>query len=79
MLLTIEEEKERDRKFIEEEGPWNNGGKQSCLARGNISMTHDELAKIIGSSYQTIVDAGFVMVPKQWRDDVMSALSKRRP
>jgi hypothetical protein len=60
-----------------EEGPWNNGGKQACLERMNITMTHDELAAALGSTYREIIDAGFVMVPKKWREDVMTALAAK--
>ena len=74
---TTDELRERDRRFIEEEGPWNNGGKQAVCASAGITMTHDELAKDLGPAYQQILDAGFVLVPKRWRENVMAALDKR--
>jgi hypothetical protein len=74
---TIAEMAERARCFIENEGPWNNGGKQECLARFGLAMTHDELAASIGLAYQKINDAGFVLVPRGWREDVMKALEKK--
>jgi hypothetical protein len=74
---TMEEFAERDRRFIEEEGPWNNGGKQAVCASAGIAVTHDELAKAIGPAYQQILDAGFVLVPKQWRERIIAALHDR--
>ena len=56
---------------------WNDGPKQECLERGGIAMSHDELAAELGASYQKIVDAGFVLMPRKWRDDVLQALAKR--
>jgi hypothetical protein len=73
---TTAELAERNRKFIEEEGPWNNGGKQATLGNFGIAMTHDELAAKMGPAYQQMTDAGFVMVPKKWREDVYGALQE---
>ena len=63
-------DEEQTRKFLEEEGPWNNGGKQAALGGFQITMTHDELAVKMGVAYQVMLDAGFVMVPKKWRQTV---------
>ncbi len=57
--------------------PWNDGPKQECLTRGGITMSHDELAVMLGDAYQKIIDAGFVMVPRNWRQEVCEALSGR--
>lgn len=73
----MKELEERRRHFVEEEGPWNNGGKQACCESFGIAMTHDELARSIGDVHQRILDAGFVMVPKQWFDRVTLTLEKR--
>lgn len=76
-MKTNAEMSERTRRFIEEEGPWNNGGKQALLGDMEITMTHDELAKAMGPAYQMMIDAGFVMNPKRWRENVFAALSER--
>lgn len=64
---------ERNLRFIEEEGPWNNGGKQACCAKAGITMTHDELVKVLGAAHQIILDAGFVLIPKQLFEAHMKA------
>lgn len=74
---TMDDLAERERRFVEDEGPWNNGGKQAFCAGFGISMTHDDLAKRLGPAYQQIIDAGFVIVPMQWREDAMAALRSR--
>lgn len=75
---TTQELAERQRHFIEDEGSWNNGGKQAFCVASGIAMTNDELAKVLGPAHQQILDAGFVLVPKKWRDDVLTALSRRQ-
>lgn len=54
---------------------WNDGGKEDCFDRLEISVTHDELVASIGAVYHEITNAGFVLVPKRWRDDALKALS----
>jgi hypothetical protein len=57
------------------EPPWSEGGKERCLHKMNIGMTHDELAEYLGDTVMRVIqDAGFVLVPKQWREDTFSAL-----
>ena len=74
---TTAELAEKQRHFIEEEGQWNNGGKQACYGRMEITMSNDELAEALGPAHQQILDAGFVLVPKKWREDVMKALHEK--
>jgi hypothetical protein len=69
---SIRELAEQQRRFIEHDGPWNNGGKQAVFGRMDIQRTHDELAASMGNAYQQMLDAGFVMVPKKWRDEMLS-------
>lgn len=58
--------------------PWNEGGKEDCLQRGNITMSHDDLlAQLPTGAADIIAAAGFVLVPKQWREEVFEALAKR--
>jgi hypothetical protein len=57
--------------------PWNEGGKEKHFDHAGITMTHDELVMELDGWHQKIVDAGFVMVPKSWRDKVMKVLSDR--
>ncbi len=64
-LPSMDELRERKRRFIEDEGPWNNGGKQECCAKFDITMTHDELAKKIGPTFALVKEAGFMMMPKK--------------
>ena len=56
--------------------PWNEGGKELALDNMEITMSHDDLAKAMGNSYQKMIDAGFVMMPRKWREDVFKHLSK---
>jgi hypothetical protein len=53
--------------------------KQEYLERMNITMSHDELAAALGPAYQQIVDAGFVMVPKRWREEVIKTVLYKEP
>ena len=54
--------------------------KQKMLEQGQIKLAHDELIKVIGEDvYKLITDAGYVLVPKRWRDDVFCSLSTREP
>jgi hypothetical protein len=44
----------------------------SILAKMQVKKSHDELIKQLGPAYQLITDAGFVIVPKKWRDDLIT-------
>ena len=46
-----------------------------ACGRVEISMSHDQLAAEMGTAYQKMIDAGFVMVPRKWREDAFEALS----
>lgn len=60
--------------------PWNEGGKESFLASRGMTMSHDELVSEIGAAaYQKITEAGFVLVPKRWKDDVFKHLKQCGP
>jgi hypothetical protein len=54
--------------------PYNEGGKETILESREISMTHDELMAQLGPAFEKITAAGFVLVPKSWRDDVFNHL-----
>jgi hypothetical protein len=56
--------------------PWNDGGKEAFLGSRCMTMTHDELAARLGDAYHTIEGAGFVIVPRVWRDDALAALER---
>lgn len=56
---------------------WNEGGKDNFFDRMQIVMAHDELSAALGPAFKKIEDAGFVLVPRRWRDDALNALSKR--
>lgn len=56
---------------------YHEGGKEVILGNMNITMSHDELVKELGDAYKKITDAGFVMMPKKWREDVMNFLSNQ--
>lgn len=43
--------------------------------RMDIAMTHDDLAAEMGPAYQKMLDAGFVMMPRKWREQAFEALS----
>jgi len=49
--------------------PYTEGGMEEILSKRNITMSHDDLKEKLGDVYQTITDAGFVLVPKSLRDD----------
>jgi hypothetical protein len=52
--------------------------KEDIYDKININMSHDELITALGKeAWQKIVDAGFVLVPKQWRENVFKALAKK--
>jgi hypothetical protein len=52
-------------------------GKADILARGDITMSHDDLLSVLGSDAAAkIADAGFVLVPRKWREDTFLALGK---
>jgi len=54
---------------------WNEGGKEESLDRMEIQMTHDELLGAIGEAAAAkIAEAGFVLVPRKWREDVFRTL-----
>jgi len=57
--------------------PWHEGGREDCLERGGITMSHDELLQSLpAGAADQIEAAGFVLVPKKWRDNVLDAASK---
>lgn len=41
-----------------------------------IAMTHDELVESLGDAYAKIIDAGFVLVPRWWREAALKAAMK---
>ena len=49
---------------------WSVGDKEVFLESRGMMMTHDELAKLLGDAYSTIIEAGFALVPKIWKEDV---------
>lgn len=51
--------------------------KAKVLAEGGMAMGHDELVALLGDKYNIILDAGFVLVPKKWRDEIFELLRKR--
>ena len=57
--------------------PWNEDAKADALERGKITMSHDELEAALGNGAKLIADAGFVLVPRVWREQVFTALEKR--
>jgi hypothetical protein len=57
---------------------WDNGGMESVLAGGGIIMTHDDLVTALGpEASKKIADAGFVLVPREWRERVFRASRDR--
>lgn len=59
--------------------PWNGGGKEECLDYMAITMSHQELENLLGESAKIIANAGFVLVPRKWRDNALDALTKKEP
>jgi hypothetical protein len=57
--------------------PWHEGGKEDFMGSHGLTMTHDELKKALGKRYRVIEDAGFVLVPRQWREEVLKILDAR--
>lgn len=58
---------------------WDGGGKEECLERAGLTLTHDELVEQLGAGARLIEEAGFVLVPRTWRDVVMRSLQARKP
>lgn len=55
---------------------WNEGGKEESLDRFGVSMSHADLESALGTEVtKTIEDAGFVLVPRRWRDGTLASLS----
>jgi hypothetical protein len=51
---------------------WNEGGRDECYERLEITMSYEELwHQLSVESRKLIEDAGFVLVPKSWRDRVL--------
>jgi hypothetical protein len=46
--------------------------KKAVLAKMQVTKSHDELIRQLGPAYQLIKEAGFVIVPKKWRDDLIT-------
>jgi hypothetical protein len=46
------------------------------LDRMKITRTNDELRDLLGQTVCRLIDeSGFVLVPRQWQNDVMAALT----
>ena len=56
---------------------WNEGGREDVLSKRGLTMTHDELEAQLGTaSTALIAAAGFVLVPRQWREDGFAAAAR---
>jgi hypothetical protein len=65
-------------RFEADRAAWANGGMQEVLAAIDITMTHDDLVAALGPAvFKTITDAGFVLVPREWRERVFRASKAR--
>ncbi len=59
---------------------WNARGREVAFDRLEISMSHEELVNSLPREAVERIDlAGFVLVPKSWRERVFKVLSNWKP
>ena len=57
--------------------PWHEGGKEGSMERFGVTLTHDDLCGVLGPVAVNLIEsAGFVLVPRTWRESVFRALGR---